>query len=273
MRYGFLASVFLVVFGAAWALAPDATREQVLAELGKPTSVAKLGGREIMIYPKGVRLELEGGKVVAAKGIASSDGVAEFALPAQPAKAVVAKTKTKTEKDDDDEPAMTDKERNQQAAENAAAEKELAEGQAKMMKTVEDMANSHEQGQQPPPPRDFDVLGFVLQMGLSVCITVMALKLSCKYWGAEVEWSALFKVAAADLLVRGSLIVVFMEVLGFPSMFYADEAVASIVMVLLLKKLSFNHSTGQAVTLMFTTKTFTIVVGMFLITVLLRLLH
>ena len=58
-----------------------------------------------------------------------------------------------------------------------------------------------------------------------------------------------------------------------PHVRMADEAVASVVMFFLLKKLSINHSLGQAVTLMFTTKTFSIVVGSFLLTIILNFLH
>lgn len=263
----------------ARALTPDATREQVIAELGKPTSVAKLGQREILIYPKGVRLELEEGKVVAAKGITLSDVATEIAKPpAQPAAAVApgknpARASVATEKDDEDEPPMTEKERKQWEAENAAAEKEFAEGQAKMMKAVEDMANSQEQGQQLLPPKEFDVVAFIMELGVKFLLTVAALKLACKYWGAEVFWSAILTVSVVDVGVRGAMQIFGELVLGFPTLFYADELVAAIIMVLLLKKLSINHSIAQAIELTLTTKTFSIVVGAFLVTVILRMMN
>ena len=284
MRHGLLAGFFLIFLGVARALTPDATREQVIAELGKPTSVAKLGQREIMIYPKGVRLELEEGKVVAAKGLSLSDVVTELSPPpAEPAATVPAKKTTaappavkppvKGNEQEDDEPPMTEKERKQWEAENAAAEKAFAEDQAKMMKTVEDMANSHEQAQQPLPPKKFDVVAFIMEVGLKLLLTVAALKLACKYWGAEVFWSGIFTVAAADVVVRGGMQLIGELVLGFPTLFYADELVAAIVMVLLLRKVSINHAIAQAIEVTLTTKTFSIVVGAFLITVILRLMN
>ncbi|HET7538096.1 MAG TPA: hypothetical protein VFJ90_16665, partial [Candidatus Didemnitutus sp.] len=57
-----------------------------------------------------------------------------------------------------------------------------------------------------------------------------------------------------------------------PSLFYADEAAAAVVMVILLKRVSYNHSLNQAVTITLTTKTFSVVVGSFLVTILMRAL-
>ncbi|MEO6567455.1 MAG: hypothetical protein ABIO94_01730 [Opitutaceae bacterium] len=61
----------LVAFSGS-SLAADillgSTREAVITELGKPTSVARRGTREILLYPKGVRIELNGNLVVDLKG-------------------------------------------------------------------------------------------------------------------------------------------------------------------------------------------------------------
>lgn len=256
--------------GYGWALSPDATREQVIAELGKPSSVAKLGAREILVYPKGVRVELEGGKVVAAKGIALSDGSGAAAEPAAtpPSEAKPAKPAEKN-------PAPAPKPRVLTAEEAAEHEYELerAKGQAAMERAVEGLERSHEQAQQPVPAKKFDPTAFAVEVLLKFFLTVAALKLACKYWGAEVFWSGILIVAAADVVVRGGMALAGQLLLGFPTLFYADEAVGAIVMVLLLKKLSINHSIVQAIELTVTTKTFSIVVASFLITVLLRALH
>ena len=100
-----------------------------------------------------------------------------------------------------------------------------------------------------------------------------ALKLTCKYWGAEVFWSGLLTVALADVAVRAVIGLVFLLVLKMPSLFNADEAVAGIAMVLVLRKVSINRSLAQAVQITMTTKTFSVVVGSFLVTMLLQLLH
>jgi hypothetical protein len=267
MRYRLLAGIFLACLGVAWALSPDATREQIILELGKPGSVAKLGPREILVYPKGVRLELENGRIVSAKGIALSDSVAAPVPPEVPAAA------KKIEKS----PVPAEKEKKPAAGGNDMAAGGLPPAGAsvptEMMKVVEKLEASHEAGQHPPPPKAFDFIRFALEAGLKLVLTVAALKLACKYWGAEVFWSGILTVAAADVGVRAGMGLVGSLLLGFPSLFYADEAVAAIVMVILLKKLSINHSIAQAVELTMTTKTFSIVVGSFLVTVILRLMH
>jgi ribosomal protein L6P/L9E len=245
MRYGFLVGLFLAVFSAAWALNPDATREQVIAELGKPTSVAKMGKREIMIYPGGVRLELEEGKVVAAKGIVLNDALA------------VEKT-------------TINKDQKPQATENRAIDGEFAQPSA-MDKVVEGLEKSHDEGQHPVAPKKFSIVGFVLGMILKFLLTVAALILASKYWGAEVFLSVIFTVAGVDALISGLMNLIGELVLGFPTLLSADDLVGGIVMLFLVKKLSINHSIGQAVQLTLTTKTFIVVVGSFLITMVVRL--
>ena len=265
MQFGRLAAIFLVSVGAAWGLTPDATREQVIAELGKPTSVAAHGGREILIYPKGVRLELEGGRIVSAKGIALSDAVA----------APVATEAAPPGKRAEKAPGAAEKDKKQvtTAKEVAAIKPAQNDALADMAKTVDKMEASNVAAQHPPPPKAFDFVGFAVEVALKFLLIAAALKLACKYWGAEVSWTGLVTVAAADVVVRGGMGLVGTLLLGFPSLFYADEAVGALVMVLLLKKLSYNHSLAQAVELTITSKTFSIVVGAFLVTMILRLLH
>ena len=45
------------------------TRDEVLRQFGKPSSNAHRGDHEILLYPKGGRVELVGGKVVDVKGL------------------------------------------------------------------------------------------------------------------------------------------------------------------------------------------------------------
>ena len=45
------------------------TKQELLRELGKPTSLLTKGGREILIYPNNVRIELDQGRVVSVKGL------------------------------------------------------------------------------------------------------------------------------------------------------------------------------------------------------------
>ena len=260
-----MAGVFLALAGVAGALNPEATREQAIAELGKPTSVAKFGQREILVYPNGVRLELEGGRIVSAKGIILNES---GAAPVQPEAAPLVKNEDKAPSEKDKKPRAVEKAKAEPDFEQARARR-----QAEMEKAVEGMEASHDSAQHPPPPKAFDFTRFALEAGLKFLLTVAALKLACKYWGAEVFWSGILSVAAADVVVRAGMGLAGTLLLGFPSLFYADEAVGALVMVILLKKLSINHSIAQAIELTMTTKTFSIVVGSLLVTLLLRLLY
>jgi hypothetical protein len=56
----------------------DTSKEELLAELGKLTSTLVRGGREVLIYPNNVRIELEHNRVVSINGI-------DLAAPEKPA--------------------------------------------------------------------------------------------------------------------------------------------------------------------------------------------
>ena len=60
---------FVLAATNAFALAYGATRDEVVKELGQPLAHAQLGSREILTYPKKVRVELEDGRVVSADHI------------------------------------------------------------------------------------------------------------------------------------------------------------------------------------------------------------
>ena len=74
-------------------------------------------------------------------------------------------------------------------------------------------------------------------------------------------------VSIVDVVIRGVIGFIGYHVLEAISLFYFDEAVSALVMVLLLRKVSINQRLSLAVEVVFTVKTFTIVVGSFLVTV------
>jgi hypothetical protein len=140
-------------------------------------------------------------------------------------------------------------------------------------KSLTDLENMHSK---PPPllaPPSFHLFDFLIGIGLKWVLTLMALKLTCKYWGCEVFWSGLTTVALVDVLVRSVIGLVGLMLLKMTSLFYADEAVALVAMVLVLRKVSINQSLQQAVQITMTTKVFSVVVGSFLVTLLLRAMH
>lgn len=244
-------------------------RVNVLQELGRPVSAVARGNTEVLTYKDGVKITLKDGKVTDIKGLTPAEGAAAEAAPV----AEAATEAAAPEPEEPPEPVLT----KEQQAEQARLEKqfadEAAKGRAEMEKALTDLENLHNQ---PPAVHEkpkFDAVGFLLGLVLKWLLTLAALKLTCKYWGCEVFWSGLMTVAAVDVAVRSVIGLIGFLLLDMSSLFYADEAVAAIVMVLVLRKVSINQSLAQAVQITMTTKVFSIVVGSFLFVVMLNLLN
>jgi hypothetical protein len=163
-------------------------REDVLRQLGKPTSIARRGDHEILLYPKGGRVELVNGKVADVKGplpvqtlpaAAPAPPTATPAVttttPASPALANTAPPVTTSvpppsaTPSDDYNPAV--------------AANELA-------KHVEKMDTAW--GMAPPKVAEhspFDsVPEFLTGLLLRFVFTIAALKLAFKYWEMDAFW-------------------------------------------------------------------------------------
>jgi thioredoxin 1 len=65
-----LAVAGLALASSSWAFTVGSTKEEVIAELGRPTGEGKRGGKEFLYYGGGV-VELQGGKVTKADGAVS----------------------------------------------------------------------------------------------------------------------------------------------------------------------------------------------------------
>ncbi|MDQ5980361.1 MAG: hypothetical protein QG602_3337 [Verrucomicrobiota bacterium] len=261
-----LAVLFLLLASAGAAVRYDMSKAELLQELGKPVSALVRGDREVLIYPNNVRIEIEQGKVVVVKGLdlaAQEAGSAPVAAPAE-------------EKAAPEEPKLTPEELKARAEAEAKLEKELAEadakGRAEMEKAITDLENLGESADLPPEP-SFSVTGFLTELFVKWVLMLAALKLTCKYWGADVDWSGLMIAAAADTGVRAVIGVIGYVVLEMFTLLYADEAIAAIVLVMVLRKVSTNQSLQQAVTITMTSKVFSIVVGSFLTVLILNALH
>jgi hypothetical protein len=232
----------------------------VIHELGHPISSVARGNTEIMTYPKGVRITLKAGKVTEVVGLKPAEAAATAVEPAAEPAAEAP------------EPALT----KEQAQELARMEKQQAAADAKaraeLEKSLTDLENMHSQPATHLLPPPFDFLSFGIGLAVKWVLTLAALKLSCKYWGSDVFWTGLMLVALVDVLVRGIVGLIGFKLLHMMSLFYADEALAGLAMVLVLRKVSINQRLALAVEITLTTKTFSIVVGSFLVTILLHAL-
>lgn len=289
MRFRWLLLPALLLATIAGAVVRyDMPKAELLQELGKPTSVLRKGNREVLIYPNNVRIEIEEGKVVSVKGIDLVAAEAAAAnpppVPAAPAEAKSpaepgAKTETKAGAEEDDEdlgPTLTPEQQKALAEMQAKLEKESAAASAKATAEIEKAITDLEEASSQPAELEehgFAVLDFVVELVVKWLLMLAALKLTAKYWGVDIEWQGLMLASAADTAVRAVVIGVGEGLLGMFSVFYADEAIAAVVLVMVLRKVSTNQSLQQAVTVTLTSKVFSIVVGSFLSVVALRALH
>lgn len=271
MHHRWLVAFFLFLVGECAAVRYDMTKEELLLELGKPTSVlARPGsGHEVLLYPKGVRIEIDNGKVVSVKGIdlAAAELGKAAAAEAQVQAAEAAKLQAEEDKARAIEAAAAAKAEKEWAAESAKAHAEMEKSVEAMENRTSDPAARHH------GPPEFDLVAFLLGLVIKWILMVAALKLTTKYWSVDVDWSGLMIAAAADTGVRGLLSIIGTVVLKAYSLFYLDEALAAIVLVLVLRKVSTNQSLNQAVTIAFTVKVFSIVVGSIVMVGLMGLLH
>jgi hypothetical protein len=225
-------------------------RLYVIHELGRPTFSVARGGTELLTYPGGVHITLTQGRVTEIVGLKPAPAPAPAAEPA----AEISAAKP---------PAPID-EINIEGMGKLRMGGD-AKAQAKMEKAIEDIENEPAPKVVRTPPQ-FELKKFLVAFVLRWLLTLIALKLTCKYWGAEIFFTGLLTVALVDAVVRGIAGFVGTVWLQMPTLFYADEALAAIVMILILRKVSINQSLAQALQITMTTKTFSIVVGSLLIT-------
>ncbi|MBA4138601.1 MAG: hypothetical protein C0518_14950 [Opitutus sp.] len=253
MRSWLPAAVFALLAGPVLAVYYGETKEELLKELGKPSSALTRGGREILIYPKGGRIELEGGKVVVVQGLDVTEGPvsAPVATAGEP---VVASPDAPKETETAEEKAA--REAAEQEEKDAATER--AKFEAEMDKAIQDLESGPTEPEESPLHQWAEIATNVIVKALMM---LAALKLTTKYWDLNIEWGGLAIAAGADTAVRAVLTVLGDVVLKLPSMFYLDEVVAAFVLVAVLRKVSHNKSLARAITITLTSKVFSIVVG------------
>ncbi|AOS43230.1 hypothetical protein Verru16b_00273 [Lacunisphaera limnophila] len=249
-----------------WALAAVLTavevgtpRVNVLQELGTPVSAIKRGDTEVLTYKGGIRISLKQGAVTEVIGLKPA---AEATAPAEATEEAAAPEPVEPELSVAEEMAL--------AKEEQAAALADAKARAQLEAAIVQMENPTEAPVALVP--SFHLGGFLLELAVKWVMTLVALKLACKYWNSDVPWTGLLLVAGVDVAVRGVIGYIGFAMLDMMTLFYADEAVAAGVMVGLLRKVSINQRLALAIEVVLTTKMFSIVVGSFLVTVLMRTL-
>ncbi len=242
----------------------DMPKEELLKELGKPTSTLKHpgSGREVLNYPKGVRIEIEKGVVVSIKGLDMN--------------AVEAATKAAAEKKAEEEAAAKLEAETQEkirAVEAAAAAKTAppatpaAPGEVKtytMQQAVAAMEQrdartghtEHLEREYDDPAQHFSALKFLLGQVVWWVLMVIALKLTTMYRDMDIEWPGLLIAAAADTGTRMVLALIAWFVLHTTTFFYLNQLIATGVLLLVLRKVSLNQTWQKAARVAFGVKLF-----------------
>jgi hypothetical protein len=224
------------------------TREDVLSQLGKPTSVARRGDREIFLYPKGGRIELIGGKVADVKGplpeALAPPPVAVTAVPNQttPAPEAVAPVSPVTDPD-------TAKAAQKASAKSASPDYSPAIAANELAKHVEKMDTPW--GAAPPKQETHSVLdsipSFLLGLVLRFGITILALKLAFKYWEMDAFWKGILAIAGIDLALHAAFELLGPLTGGFTTLTPVENGVPGLVLIYTINRFCFNKRLQNAV--------------------------
>lgn len=234
----------------AQTVEPGMARVHVLQILGEPASAISRGETEYLTYRDGTKVTLIQGIVSEATG-----------LPETPAETVSPPIETPPE-----EASIQIYDENAQVVPETVESSNFAQAISQL--------ESHSSPQDIYAPANrFSLIELFAGIFLKTIVTILALKLTSKYWGYEILWGGIIVVAIVDTTVRTGVTAGAKYLLGFPTTFYADEAIAALVMVMLVQKMSTSQSLNQAIQITLTTKVFTIVAGSFLVTMALQLLH
>lgn len=247
--------LFIAVVGKAESVEPGMARIHVLQELGEPASSMSRGSIEVLAYRNGAKITLVDGLVTEAVGLpppSAEKNADEAEIAAQPVISA-------------EEQAII-------AAEEAALAQQGAAQQARIEQTLSELENRHTNPRAHLAPPKFNLATFLAGLLITTIITLLAVKLTSKYWGYEILWGGIAIVAIVDTAVRTAVSLGGKLLLGIPTVFYADEAISAIVMVMLVRKMSTSQSLNQAIQITMTTKVFTIVAGSFFVTMLLQMI-
>jgi hypothetical protein len=175
-------------------------REDVIAELGKPTSAARRDTHEILIYPKGVRIELEGNAVADIKGYIPKGVTLSATVPA-PASSVV--PSAAAAKPAPITPATT--------ATPTSRPSALAPVAASPSQHTRARGHS---GEEPDGDRDSEP-GLGIAVGIAAVmlaaqflLTFIALKIAFHYHQMDALWSGIFAITGIDVALQ-TLFAVF----------------------------------------------------------------
>ena len=213
------------------------TRDEVLRQFGKPSSQARRGTHEILLYPKGGRVELVEGRVVDVKGVFPTAPVGSE-TPAPASKAGT----PKAEPQESDSPVPTPTPAFRDEYNPAVAANELA----KHVEKMDTAWGPAPERQELHSPLDA-VPEFALGLLLRFVITVIALKLAFKYWEMDAFWKGTFFIAGIDMALHAIFELLGPASGGFTTMVAIENGIPGVVMIYTIYRFCFNKRIQNAV--------------------------
>lgn len=223
-------------------------REEVLRQVGKPTSIARRGDHEIFLYPKGARIELVQGKVTDVKGPLPIVVATPTPTTPRPPDATTETTAAPPKTSPTPPPAPAQKAPATKATptfENyspAEASHQLAQ-EVEKMNTPWGVAPPRHEAHSP-----LDSLpSFLTGLALRFTFTIIALKLAFKYWEMDAFWSGIFLIAGIDLVLHAGLELLGPLTGGLSTMVAVENGIPGLVLIYTINRFCFNKRIQNAV--------------------------
>jgi hypothetical protein len=227
-------------------------REDVLIQLGKPTSIARRGDREIFLYPKGGRVEFVGGKVENVKGPLPAAAL----VPATPTPTAPTKQSRGAVPPNVSAPPQAVAKGEQSPTKidaapvtSAANDYNPAVAANELAKHVEKMDTAW--GQSPvreKPHSSLDsVPSFLTGLLLRFVFTIAALKLAFKYWEMDAFWIGIFTIAGIDLALHATFELLGPATGGFTTLAVVENGVPGLALIYTINRFCFNKRIQNAV--------------------------
>ena len=229
------------------------SRNEVIRQAGQPTSRAKRGDREILLYPHGGRVELIDGKVAEVKGplpnlaadaapvtMANDDqaGATTASAPATPPTPPTTGTKSTLPPTPKASPQT-----------NAPIEEDGQSAAAdRLAKHVEKMDTAW--GERPQLPDDstrFAWPKLLVSLGLHFGITLLALRIAFKIEEMDALWTGTLAIAGIDAAIYGTLEALGPLTNGLSSMGALESGIGALAMIYTIQKFCINKRLQNAV--------------------------
>jgi hypothetical protein len=235
------------------------SREKVVEQLGKPTSAARRGEHEILLYPKGLRIEFRDGKVVTISGAlpstAPSSNSSPPKTPAQPAALKTEPTPPANAPVPAGAAPVTAAPVSAPTATTAPA-LPLPPSSASGRHATDELAKRVEKMNTPwgeaPPVEEVhspmaEIQPFLTGLALRFCFMVTALKLAFRFWEMDAFWRGIFAIAGIDVALHAVFELLGPVTGGFTSMGAVANGIPGLALIYTINRFCFNKRLQNAV--------------------------